>query len=460
MLSLKDLNENVVKSEYAVRGPIPNLAQELEKQGRKMWYFNIGNPQQLGQISLSYAREILALVNYPKLLDNPKSKDLFSSDSIKRAKFIMEKNPIGLGAYSLSAGMPFVKQAVADFITARDNIPTQADNIFLTDGASKGVDLVIQSLITNRKDGIMVPIPQYPLYSADITLFGGTQVNYYLDEEHNWNLSRDFLDDSFKQAQSQGIKVKLLVIINPNNPTGALLNEKNIEMVLEFANEHNLPVLADEVYQENIYDPQLKFTSFAKVITKKQLSVPLFSVHSTSKGFMGECGYRGGYIELRNIPDPIRDVVLKLRSIGLCANTNGQIMTYLMVKPPTIGDESYQTYSNEKNAILGALGRKAAKLAKGLNEIAGIQCPVPAGAMYLFPKLDLPKDKNYHGEEPDFSFCKQLVQDEGIVTVPGSGFGQLPNTSHLRMTILPPEDVIPEILEKFISCYQKFVSSQ
>ena len=371
----------------------------------------------------------------------------------------MDKNPIGLGAYSQSAGMPFVKQAVSDFIASRDNIPAKADNIFLTDGASKGVDLVVQSLITNRKDGIMVPIPQYPLYSADITLFGGTQVNYYLDEDNNWSLSRDFLEDSFKQAKSQGIRVKLLVVINPSNPTGAVLDEKNAGMVLEFAHEHDLPVLADEVYQENIYDPQLKFVSFAKVLTKKQLNVPLFSVHSTSKGFIGECGYRGGYIELRNIPDPIRDVFLKLRSIGLCANTNGQIMTYLMVKPPVASDESYKTYINEKNTILGSLGRKATKLAKGLDKIDGIRCAVPAGAMYLFPKLDFPKNKNYHGEEPDFSFCKQLVQDEGIVTVPGSGFGQLPETYHLRMTFLPPEDAIPEILEKFISCYQKFISS-
>ena len=317
MLSVKDLNENVVKSEYAVRGPIVNLAQELEKQGKKIWYFNIGNPQQLGQLPLSYARETLALLNYPTLLENPKIKDVFSSDSIRRAKFIMDKNPIGLGAYSQSAGMPFVKQAVSDFIASRDNIPSKAYNIFLTDGSSKGVDLVVQSLITNRKDGIMVPIPQYPLYSADNTLFGGTQVNYYLDEDNNWSLSRDFLEDSFKQAKSQGIRVKLLVVINPSNPTGAVLDEKNAGMVLEFAHEHDLPVLADEVYQENIYDPQLKFVSFAKVLTKKQLNVPLFSVHSTSKGFIGECGYRGGYIELRNIPDPIRDVFLKLRSIGL-----------------------------------------------------------------------------------------------------------------------------------------------
>lgn len=453
------LNPNVIETQYAVRGPIIILAQELEKKGKKMYYFNIGNPQQLGQQPLTYVREVLSLLHFPKLLSNLLIEKLYSKYSIDVARFIMEKNPIGLGAYSQSAGISFIREAVSDFITKRDNIPVSQENIFLTDGASKGVDLILQSLIKDKNDGILVPIPQYPLYSADIALFGGTQVNYYLDEENNWSLNIDYLEAAIQKAKSKGISVRGLVIINPSNPTGSLLSEKNMNDIISFAETYDLAIIADEVYQENIYIPGDKFVSFAKLIANKNSKLPLFSFHSTSKGFLGECGYRGGYIEMRNISDEVRDILLKIRSIGLCANTSGQIMTYLMVKPPEKDEDSYDLYQEEKFSILSSMARKSKLLAKGLDKIGGINCQPPSGAMYLFPKLSFPTNKDYKGMPPDFQFCKQLVLDEGIVTVPGSGFGQLPGTFHLRMTILPQESDIPLILERFEQSYKKFISS-
>ena len=370
----------------------------------------------------------------------------------------MKNNPVGLGAYSLSAGMMFVRQAVADFITKRDKIPTVKENIFLTDGASKGVDLVLQSFIRNSSDGIMTPIPQYPLYSADITLFGGKQVPYYLDEEHDWRLNQQVLEESITKAISAGISPRVIVVINPNNPTGSLLTHDNIAMVLEFAEKHNLAVIADEVYQENIYYPEDKFHSFAKVAHEKGIEIPIFSLHSTSKGFIGECGFRGGYLEIRNASKEILDQLLKVRSIGLCSNTPGQIMTYLMVSPPEKGAESYDQYFQEREGILASLGRKSRVIADSLNKIDGITCPRPRGAMYLFPKLDLPTNRDYQGKQADFRLCEHLVKDAGIVTVPGSGFGQLPGTYHFRMTFLPPEEKIEEIMAKFEVSYRKFVS--
>jgi alanine transaminase len=305
----------------------------------------------------------------------------------------------------------------------------------------------------------MIPIPQYPLYSADITLFGGTQIPYYLDEEKDWSINEKILEESIEKAFRNGINPKLIVIINPNNPTGSLLSKNNISMVLEFANKHNLTVIADEVYQENIYYPEDKFYSFAKIANDKGIEIPLFSLHSTSKGFIGECGFRGGYLEIRNCSKEILEQLLKVRSIGLCSNTSGQIMTYLMISPPENGSESFDQYIYERDAILSSLGRKSRMIADALNSIEGISCPRPRGAMYLFPKLTLPTNKNYQGKEADFKFCEHLVNDAGIVTVPGSGFGQLPGTNHLRMTFLPPESKIADIMTKFENSYKKFVNS-
>ncbi len=457
VLSKNTLNPNVLKAEYAVRGPIVELAQNLEKQGREILYFNIGNPQQLGQPPLTYVREILSLLNHPKLLNKmEKLQDLgFASDSVERAKKIMELNPAGLGAYSQSAGMPFIRQAVADFISKRDNIPTDAKNIFITDGASKGVDLILNSIITDNV-GIMTPIPQYPLYSADINLFGGKLVSYYLDEDSNWGINRELLENSYNKARADGIDTKLIVVINPNNPTGSVLSREHIKMVLEFAKKNNLMVLADEVYQENIYHDEDKFHSFAKVAHEEGINIPIFSLHSTSKGFIGECGYRGGYIEMRNIDDEVLLQLLKIRSIGLCANTSGQIVTYLMVTPPEEGDTSYELYVRERKDILDSLTRKARIIANELDSIEGISCATPRGAMYLFPNIKLP-DRNYGDEPADFAFAKYLVEQTGIVTVPGSGFGQKQDTWHLRITFLPPEDKIESIMKKFKKAYLDFI---
>ncbi len=133
-----------------------------------------------------------------------------------------------------------------------------------------------------------------------------------------------------------------IVVINPGNPTGAVLTADNIRMVIGFARKHNLSIIADEVYQENVYDPALRFHSFAGVMSEmKERAVSLFSLHSVSKGFLGECGHRGGYLELRNIPDDVLAEFVKLQSISLCANIVGQIATYMMVAPPGPGDESY-----------------------------------------------------------------------------------------------------------------------
>ncbi|MGO9319128.1 MAG: aminotransferase class I/II-fold pyridoxal phosphate-dependent enzyme [Terracidiphilus sp.] len=440
-IQMKDLGAAVLATEYAVRGPIVERAQELEKQGREIIYCNIGNPQALGQKPITWLRQILALCEYPALMEM--AQGVFPADAMETARAILKGSRHGLGAYSESKGVRFIRAAVAEFIRQRDGIDADAEAIFLTDGASKGVQMILNLLLASPADGILIPIPQYPLYSATITLYGGRIVPYYLDEADHWKLNRSMLDESLRAASAQATRVKAICVINPGNPTGAVLDEKNIAMILEFAREHGLAVMADEVYQEDIYLPGLKFVSFARVLESRKIDdVSLFSFHSCSKGFLGECGVRGGYFECRNVPADVAAQILKLQSVSLCSNLAGQVATYAMVHPPSPGDSSYELYNREKTAILEEMKKRASLLVEGLNQIEGISCNTIAGAMYAFPRITLPPGKS------DEDYCLALLEETGICVVPGSGFGQAAGTAHFRITILPPTEKIRQVVEK------------
>ncbi|MBI5477123.1 MAG: aminotransferase class I/II-fold pyridoxal phosphate-dependent enzyme [Ignavibacteriales bacterium] len=461
MINKTLLNPNLLKAEYAVRGPIVIRAQQLEEKGKKIIYCNIGNPQALKQKPLTFIRQMLSLIENPELLDKPEILKYYSNDIINRAKEFLIKHPHGTGAYTQSAGIPFIKQAVAEFIKRRDNIPANKDFIILTDGASKGVQGALMALLKSPNDGFMIPIPQYPLYSASIELYGGKQIGYYIDETGKWQLNEDVLEKSISNAKMNSLNPVAIAVINPGNPTGAVLSLENIKMIINFAKKHSLSILADEVYQENVYDSSVKFYSFAKVMHEMNVNdVSLFSFHSVSKGFLGECGHRGGYTEFRNMPPDVMAELVKLQSISLCANVVGQVATYLMVSPPREGDESYQLYISERDSILSDLKTKAEILGREINKIPGMSLESPQGAMYAFVKFELPHDPklnlNAMNEESriayeakrDSDYCMSLLEETGICVVPGSGFGQIPGTLHFRTTFLPPQNEIQEFVEK------------
>jgi aspartate/methionine/tyrosine aminotransferase len=472
MINFKNINTRLIESQYAVRGKIVLRAQELEEKGKKIIYCNIGNPQALKQKPLTYIRQVLSLLEYPELMNKPEAEKIFPKDLIERAKYILKKNPTGTGAYTQSAGITFIRQAIADFIEKRDGISSDKDKIILTDGASKGVQSVLTVLLKNENDGIMIPIPQYPLYSATLTLYGGKQIGYYLDENNSWQLNEKILIDSIEDAKKKGVNPVAIAIINPGNPTGAVLSLDNIKMIIKFAKKYNLSVLADEVYQENVYLKGLKFYSFAKAMHDlNENDITLFSFHSVSKGYLGECGHRGGYFEIRNIPDDVFEQIIKLQSISLCSNVDGQIVTYLMVNPPQPGDESFELYQKEKNGILDELKFKSNLLGTELNKIEGMSTEVPQGAMYAYVKFELPHKKGVdpkamseeerlkYEAKRDSDYCMTLLEETGICVVPGSGFGQMPGTLHFRTTILPPrnemEDLIRLIKEFHLSYVKK-----
>jgi len=165
------------------------------------------------------------------------------------------------------------------------------------------------------------------LYSALITLCGGKQINYYLDESKNWALDSKDLRQRISQAKKDGINIRCIVVINPGNPTGQVLTPENIEEIIQICHENSILIIADEVYQKNVYKKGLKFHSFREILNKQsdniRNSVELLSLNSVSKGLLGECGLRGGYMETHNLDDKVSDELYKLKSIELCSNTIG-----------------------------------------------------------------------------------------------------------------------------------------
>ncbi|KAG6601528.1 glutamate--glyoxylate aminotransferase 2-like [Cucurbita moschata] len=456
-LDYESINENVKKAQYAVRGELYLRASELQKEGKRIIFTNVGNPHALGQKPLTFPRQVVALCQAPFLLEDPNVGLLFPADAIARAKSYLSLIPGGLGAYSDSRGLPAIRKEVADFIGKRDGYPSDPELIYLTDGASKGVMQILNTIIRGEGDGILVPVPQYPLYSATIALFGGSLVPYYLEETENWGLDINDLRQSVAQARSKGINVRAMVIINPGNPTGQCLSEANLREILNFCFQENLVLLGDEVYQQNVYQDERPFISSRKVLLdmgppiSKELQ--LISFHTVSKGYWGECGQRGGYFEMTNIPPKTVDEIYKVASISLSPNVPAQIFMGLMVNPPKPGDISYDHYSRESKGILESLRRRARIMTDGFNSCKNVVCNFTEGAMYSFPQIRLPpraiEAAKQLGKVPDVLYCLKLLEATGISTVPGSGFGQKEGVFHLRTTILPAEEDMPEIMASF-----------
>ncbi|CCE61263.1 hypothetical protein TPHA_0A01800 [Tetrapisispora phaffii CBS 4417] len=474
-VTLKDLNSKIIKTQYAVRGPIPARAEELKLQlekdpkslpFNKIINANIGNPQQLGQKPLSFIRKVLSILQYPDILeDESKLQTLielrvYQKDVVRRARKLLGEIGGSVGAYSLSQGVPGIQQTVADYITKRDSGEVAyPEDIFLTTGASSAVSFILPMFCNGPTTGVLIPIPQYPLYTATITLVGATAISYYLNEEDNWSVNTVEMENTIQESIKSGIKPTTIVIINPGNPTGSILTEKDIANIIRISAKYGLLIIADEVYQENVFSGN-EFHSVKKVLRKLQRkylgfyeTVQLASLHSTSKGLIGECGQRGGYMELIGLTDDVRLEVVKLMSISICSVVTGQALIDMVVSPPRPGDESYEMDQLERNNIKNDLISRSQKLHQLFISLEGVECLRPQGAMYLFPKFIFPQKfidiaQKLH-TEADTLYCKELLEHTGICTVPGSGFGQKPNTYHLRTTFLVPGDSWIDLWRKF-----------
>jgi len=464
-LNTQNMNQAIIKAEYAVRGAMVFRAEEIKSQlaiGQQIYPFdevkecNIGNPQILGQPPITFNRQVLSCLLSPELIQT----NIFPEGVRKRARFYHENIKGNIGGYSQSPGYKFVRDDVAKFIEKRDGFPSNSDQIFLTDGASAGIYMILSALLADRDCGIMLPLPQYPLYSATITLGGGKQVPYFLDEETGWQIKISDLMQAYEDASKKGIKVRAIVVINPGNPTGQILEEETIKEIVKFAYKSGLCILADEVYQQNIWSETKKFISFKKIVAEMPEpynKTPLFSFHSCSKGFLGECGIRGGYLEMFNIDQGVETQLKKLKTVSLCSNTIGQVMIDLLVNPPTEeenGKEVWAKYEQEKNEILESLKIKAKVATKIFNSMKNVECQEVEGALYCFPKIKFSQKAIQEAKKrnlaPDLFYCLQGLEQTGIVNVEGTGFGQKEGSYHFRTTLLiRPNEKFEESLETF-----------
>jgi aspartate/methionine/tyrosine aminotransferase len=486
-LNADSMFAGIVEMEYAVRGKIVMAAdkinaelqrqQELQEDDKKkkypfdkILYTNIGNPHSLGQKPLTWPRQVLALVDLPDAVgvDHPMAHEMFPVDAIERAREMkIALGGHGSGAYSHSKGTAAFRHDVARFIEERDGgVPSDAEDIYLTNGASSGIAMVLNALIANPSCGVMIPIPQYPLYSATIDLHRGHKVGYYLNEENGWELNIPELQRALQEATDKGITVNSLVLINPGNPSGSVLTRENLHQVVQFCSRNKLVLLADEVYQENVYDESAEFISCKRAAYECGLldrdDIELISFHSTSKGVFGECGRRGGYMELVGIDSNVKDHMYKLAASFLCSTVSGQIMTSLMVRGPQPGDVSYESHQAEMDAILQSLKRRSQIVSNGLNTIPGFSCQSSRGAMYCFPSVKFPQGVLDAAEKAgcaaDALYCLSLLEKTGICVVPASGFAttQCKLRDGFRTTILPNEESMAQAVERIRDHYAEF----
>ncbi|XP_034831209.1 alanine aminotransferase 1 [Maniola hyperantus] len=469
-LTVDNINPNIIKLEYAVRGPLviraTEIMKELEKGAQKPFKkvirANIGDAHAMGQKPITFIRQVLACVSLPELID----KGDFPADVKQRAKDILNACGGGsVGSYSASHGIELIRRNVAEYIQRRDGHPSDWNNVCLSAGASSAIKSVLQLFCNDlggKTSGVMVPIPQYPLYSASLAEYGLQLVSYYLDEATNWGLSVEELERARSEAQKNA-NVRALVVINPGNPTGQVLTRDNIECIIKFAHKHKLFIFADEVYQDNVYAEGSKFYSFKKVMTEMGSpynQTELASFMSVSKGYMGECGLRGGWMELVNMEPAVQANLYKCISAMLCPTVLGQAAVDCVAKPPKEGEPSYPLWLKEKTAVLESLNKRAQMIADTFNQMEGFQCNIVQGAMYAFPKIHLPQKAidaaNKAGQLPDVYYASRLLEETGISIVPGSGFGQCPGTYHFRTTILPQPALLQEMLASFKTFHSKF----
>ena len=378
---------------YDIRGPVLAAAKKMEEEGHRVIKLNIGNPLPFG---FEAPEEIVV-------------------DVIRNMR--------DASGYTDSLGLFAPRKAIMHYCQEKGIKGVTVEDIYLGNGVSELIVMAMQGLLNNG-DEVLIPAPDYPLWTAAVSLSGGKPVHYVCDEAAEWYPD---LDDIRSKVNSN---TKAIVVINPNNPTGALYPREILEGILQIAREHGLIVFADEIYDKVLYDGN-KHISLASLAD----DVLCITMNGLSKNYRA-CGYRAGWMvvsgDKRHAKDYIEGLTM-LASMRLCANVPGQ-----MAIQTALG--GYQSI-NDLIAPNGRLTRQRDLAWKMLTDIPGVTCVKPKGALYLFPKLD-PK---MYPIKDDEQFMLELLKAEKVLLVQGSGFNW-PKTDHFRVVFLPHEDDLTEAI--------------
>jgi len=388
------ISQRVSGVEYAIRD-IALEARKLQKEGRQITFLNIGDPLQYGFQPPENVKEALS-------------------------KAVRE----GQNYYASSEGLPELRDAIGKKEKAK-GLQVSEDDILITNGVSEGLEMITASIV-EPGDEVLIPGPYYPPYASYVRLFGGKPIEFSVDLQN----STPDLDDIRSKITNKTIAICL---ISPNNPTGAVFSEKSLKDLIDIANEHDLYIICDEIYDQIVFDE--KFTGIGKVSNDS----PVILLNGFSKVHLMS-GWRIGYIAFNqsNKLDLLRENVPKLARVRIATNLPVQYAAL----------ESLQGPQDYINKFVLELKKRRDYTIKRLNGINGISCSNPKGAFYAFPKIENSKFKS------DKEFVLQLLKTTGILTVHGSGFGTQYGTGHFRMVFLPEIKVLEEALDKIT----KFVS--
>ncbi|XP_028328916.1 alanine aminotransferase 1-like isoform X2 [Gouania willdenowi] len=403
-----------------------------------------GNPHSGGLRPLTFVRQVLAACFYPELLDS----DGLKADVKQRAEKLL-KTCVGgsVGCYTNTAGIPEVIHGITEFISRRDGgVPCDPQNIFISSGSQWCLSNILKVLVNTKSSlpcAVLSPVPCYPTTLMSLRAQGGLHVPYRLTEEGGWVLKGAELQRALQSAQGVSNPVALYVV-NPGNPAGLVQSRASIQEVIRFVYENRLFLLADEVYQDCVYGENSCFVSYKQVLMEMgppySHSVELASFHSASKGVIGECGLRGGYVELVNVDQAVMDYIYKMFSLDSCASVSGQMVLDLMTNPPQPGEPSYPLYCQEKEEIRRTLVHNALKATEAMNLLLGFSCQPVEGGAFMFPRVDLPQRAIQRAQEAelpaDMFYCMRLLEEAGLMVIPGCDYQQEEGTYHIRALVI------------------------
>ncbi len=385
-------NPRSLEIEYAIRDVVLPAA-ELERKGHSIMKLNIGDPNKY---------------------------DFDTPDFIKDA--VREAMDMGLNGYSPSSGLPELLDAIVMDERSRGN-NIEAKDVVVTNGVTEALQMIFYSAISPG-DEVLVPGPSYPPYITYVQMVGGIPVPYRTIEEEGWIPDVDDIESKITQ------RTKAIAIINPNNPTGALYDASTIRRIGEIAAKNDLFLISDEIYNLMTFEGETPSTA------KECPDVPVITMNGISKIYLAP-GWRIGYLAIRDVDnrlEDIRDGIMRQSRARLCANS---ICEYGYFKALT-GDRSHIRRTMEK------LDRRREIAFRRLNEIEGTSSQDPGGAFYMFPRIDA------LGRGPwkdDKEFSLDLLHEEKVLTVFGSGFGKEYGSGHFRIVILPQEEVLEKAFD-------------